>query len=94
VTALGHYAAAEGYLLAIPRRCLRLRLAVLWPMLIGLATLDRLARNESWLDPARPSRVSRRWVYRMLALSWLAASSDQALRAWIRHLRRRVEEAV
>ena len=94
VAALGHYAAAEEYLLAIPRRCLRLRLAVLWPMLIGLATLARLARNESWLDPARPSRVSRRWIYRMLALSWLAAGSDQALRAWIRRLRRRVEEAI
>jgi farnesyl-diphosphate farnesyltransferase len=94
VVALEHYAAAEEYLLAIPRRCLRLRLAVLWPMLIGLATLARLARNESWLDPARPSRVSRRWIYRMLALSLLAAGSNQALRAWIRRLRRRVEEAV
>jgi farnesyl-diphosphate farnesyltransferase len=94
VAALEHYAAAEEYLLAIPRRCLRLRLAVLWPMLIGLATLARLARNESWLDPARPSRVSRWWIYRMLALSLLAAGSNQALRAWIRHLRRRVEEAL
>ena len=94
IAAMGHYTAAEEYLMAIPRRCLRLRLAVLWPILIGLATLARLARNESWLDPARPSRVSRRWIYRMLAVSWLAASSDQALRAWIRQLRRRVEEAI
>ena len=93
-TALGHYAAAEEYLLAIPRRCLRLRLAVLWPILIGLATLARLARNDSWLDPACPSRVSRRWVYRTLALSWPGAYSNRALRSWIARLRRRVEAAL
>ena len=70
--ALENYRAAEEYLLSIPRRCLRLRLAVLWPVLIGLATLSRLAYNEAWLDPARPSRVSRGWVYRTmtLALPW------------------------
>ena len=91
---MGHYTAAEEYLLAIPRRCRRLRLAALWPTLIGLATLARLARNESWLDPGQPSRVSRRWVYRTLALSWPLVSSDRALCAWIAHLRRRVEAAL
>jgi len=92
--ALKHYTAAEEYLLAIPSRCLRLRLAVLWPILIGLATLARLARNQSWLDPARPSKVSRRWVYRTLALSWPAASSNRVLHAWISHLRKRVDTAI
>jgi farnesyl-diphosphate farnesyltransferase len=90
-TALEHYAAAEEYLLAIPRRCVRLRLAVLWPVLIGLATLARLARNQRWLDPAHPSRVSRRWVYRTMAISWPASPSNRLLRAWIAHLRKRVE---
>ena len=92
--ALDHFAAAEEYVLAIPRRCLRLRLAALWPVLIGLATLGRLARNDRWLDPDRPSRVSRRWVYRMMALSWPSASSDNILRGWIGRLRRRVEEGL
>ncbi len=93
-TALEHFEAAEAYLLAVPRRCLRLRLAALWPILLGLATLAILARNDRWLDPARPSRVRRRWVYWMMARSVLAAPSDVLLRFWIRNLRGKVEKAL
>ncbi len=92
--ALEHFEAAEKYLLATPRRCLRMRLAELWPILLGLATLEKLARNDAWLDPERPSRVGRRWVYGMMARSLLAAPSDALLRFWIRGLRRKVEKAL
>ena len=92
--ALGHYAAAEEYLLAIPRRCWRLRLAALWPVIIGLATLAELASNPRWLDPAHPSRVSRGWVYRMMAFSLAAAASNRVLRAWIGRWRKRVEDVL
>ena len=92
--ALEHFDAAEAYLLATPRRCLRLRLAVLWPILLGLATLEKLAGNEEWLHPGRPSRVRRRWVYGMMLRSLAAAPSDVMLRRWIRGLRRRVERAL
>ena len=92
--ALEHFDSAEAYLLATPRRCLRLRLAVLWPILLGLATLEKLALNEVWLNPERPSRVRRRWVYGMMARSLLAAPSDALLRFWIRGLRRKVETAL
>lgn len=93
-TAMGHYAAAEEYVLAIPRRPVRLRLAALWPVLIGLGTLSRLARNQRWLDPRYPSKVSRRWVYSMMALSLLAVGSNLALRVWMGRLRRNVEAAI
>ena len=93
-TALEHFDAAEAYLLATPRRCLRLRLAVLWPILLGLATLEKLAANEEWLDPDRPSRVRRRWVYGMMLRSLVATPSDALLRRWIRGLRRKVERAL
>ena len=96
-TALAHYAAAEAYLLAIPRSCFRLRLAALWPLLIGLATLSKLAQDAGdglWLDPERPSKVSRRWVYRTLALSLPAVISNWALRTWIHRLRRGVEARI
>ena len=93
-TALDHYRAAEDYLLAIPRRCVRLRLATLWPILIGLGTLARLASNEAWLELARPSKVTRGWIYRMVAFSLALAPLNAPLRAWIRHLRRRVEAAL
>ncbi len=93
-TALGHFEAAEAYLLAIPGRCIRLRLAALWPILLGLATLSILARNAHWLDPAHPSRVRRRWVYGMLLRSVPAAPSDRLLRTWIRHMRTDVQSAL
>ena len=92
--ALAHYSAAEKYLLAIPRRCVRLRLAALWPILIGLATLGRLASNKAWLDPERPSKVSRSWVYRMLAFSAPSVHSNGVLRAWIARLREGVKTAL
>ena len=49
-TALGHFEAAEEYLLAVPRRSVRLRLALLWPPLFGCASLARLAQNGGHLD--------------------------------------------
>ena len=92
--ALEYYRAAEEYLIAIPRRCPRLRLAVVWPILIGLATLAKLAANENWLDPEQPSKVTRGWVYRMVALSLPCVFSNSLLRAWLGRLRGRVERAL
>ena len=86
-TALGHVAAAEEYLLAIPRRCLRLRLAVLWPLLLAVHTLAELARSEAWLDPDTTVKVPRSRVYGMIALSLLAGRSDTAVRAWLARAR-------
>ena len=93
-TALSHFEEAESYLLSTPRLCLRLRLAALWPILLGLATLEKLALNDAWLDPTRPSRVRRRWVYGMMARSLIAAPSNTLLRFWIRGLRGRVQRAL
>ena len=91
--ALDHFEAAEDYLLRVPRRCIRLRLAVTWPLIMGLATLDLLAHNRTWLDPDGRSSVSRRWVYGMIAKSLLIVGSNLALRMWSRRLRRRVRSA-
>lgn len=93
-TAMEHVEAAEAYILATPRSCARLRLAALWPALLGLATLEKLALNGQWLDPDRPSRVKRRWVYGMMARSMAAVRSDTLVRQWIHGLRRRVERAL
>ena len=92
--ALEHYEAAEQYVLAIPRRNVRLRLAALWPLVIGLGTLAELATNQAWLNPDSPSKVSRGWVYRALAFSLLVCRSNGALRWWIGRLRRRVESGL
>jgi farnesyl-diphosphate farnesyltransferase len=78
--ALGHYAEAERYILSIPRRCGRLRMATLWPVLIGLPTLAQLARKAAWLDPAEPVMVPTPYVKRMLALSWPAVHANGLVR--------------
>ena len=91
---LDHYDAAGRYILATPRSRLRLRLATIWPILIGLTTLATLARNPDWLNPERPSKVSRRWVYWMMARSIPCALSNTLLRFWVRGLRKNVERAL
>lgn len=84
--ALDHFSAAQVYALAIPARCLRLRLAVAWPILIGVETLRRLVRSPDWLDPAARVKVSRGWIYRMMLLSVPACLYTPLLRAWFRRL--------
>ena len=91
---LDHYTAAESYILAIPRRNLRLRLAALWPVLIGLKTLAKLSRNEEWLDPLVPTKIPRRQVYGIIALSLLCGRSNSITRIWIRRIRRRIEQSL
>ena len=81
--ALGHFGAAREYVLAVPRSERRLRLAALWPVLMGLETLAMLGGRRRWLEPGRPAKVSRRWVYSMMLGSTAACSSDALVRRWI-----------
>jgi len=92
--AMEHFKAAEEYLLAHPRRCMRLRLAVLWPILLGLGTLDLVARNKSWLDPKVVCRVGQGWVYWVLVSSFVAVWSNGLLRWWMDGWRKRVEQGM
>lgn len=92
--ALQHFSLTECYVRAIPRRCIRLRLAAMWPLLMGLATLAETVENPAWLDPRSRSAVSRPWVYRMMAMSLLFGHSNRALSLWTRRLRRRVRSAL
>jgi farnesyl-diphosphate farnesyltransferase len=92
--ALGHYRNAQDYVLAIPPQCGRLRLACLWPVLIGLETLKKLAQSDSWLDPNQRIKVPRSFVYRNLALSLPAVGSDRLVRRWIGYQIQAVEKAL
>ena len=69
-----------AYTLAVPRVEWRLRLACVWPLLIGLATLARLARSEALLDPAVVVKVSRAEVRGILGRSAVVVGSDRGLR--------------
>ena len=88
---LDHYSAAERYILAIPRRNLRLRLAALWPAIIGLETLLRLARSADWLNADTRIKIPRSSVYGIIALSLLCGRSNTLTRHWFRRIQRRIE---
>jgi len=90
---LGHYDEGWAYTQAVPRREWRLRLACAWPLLIGLRTLDLVARAESLLDPGAVAKISRGAVYAILARSAARLISDAALDAYYHTLRARVRLA-
>jgi len=89
--ALEHFREALEYTLAIPACSIRLRLACLWPIVIGLETLLLLVDNEAWLDPAKISKVKRNKVYQVVAYSIPVAASNRLLRLWVEGLLGRIE---
>jgi farnesyl-diphosphate farnesyltransferase len=76
--ALAHLDAGWQYTMWIPRSEVRLRLACIWPIWIGLMTIARL-RAENPLDPARRIKISRGQVYGVIVRSSLMSRSDAAL---------------
>ena len=66
----GHLAAGWIYTNALPRRCVRVRLACSWPILIGVRTVERL-RASNVLDAAHPIKVPRAEVRKIMARSLL-----------------------
>ncbi|HXI83124.1 MAG TPA: phytoene/squalene synthase family protein [Verrucomicrobiae bacterium] len=77
-TALAHLDAGWQYTMRIPRSELRLRLACVWPIWIGLMTMARL-RTENPLGPAHRIKISRGEVYGVMARSFMSSRSDAAL---------------
>lgn len=75
------FQASRDYMLLIPWSCWRLRLAALWPWCMGVATLLKLTRG-GWLS-GRKIKVSRGWVYRMLASTALLAPCTPLLRRYL-----------
>lgn len=90
--ALVYYDSGEQYLNAIPRTAIRLRLAVAWPMLIGLRTLSLLANHPHWLNPACRIKVSRFWIYRMMITSLGAVISNRLMGRWFDSYRKTVNK--
>jgi farnesyl-diphosphate farnesyltransferase len=83
---LEHYQNGWTYALAIPRREGRLRLACVWPLLIGLRTLALISCSPHLLDPTVRVRISRSAVYRILLCSFATVWSDQGLDRYYRRL--------
>jgi len=83
-----YYESSEIYFLSIPKKCYRLRLAVLWPILIGLATLNKIKRKKNLLDRDNEIKVTRTWVYKMLLISLLGVFSNSFIQHWIKRLKK------
>jgi farnesyl-diphosphate farnesyltransferase len=83
---LERFREAVEYTLALSRSSIRLRLACLWPVLIGLETLLLLVGNKAWLDPAKAAKVPRGKVYRIMGCSLLLVASNRLLRIWLERL--------
>jgi len=88
---LDHFREALDYTLAIPAFSVRLRLACLWPILIGLETLLLLVDNKAWLDPQQVSKVRRNKVYEIIASSLLLVPSNALVRRSIEQRIRDIE---
>ncbi|HTF71342.1 MAG TPA: phytoene/squalene synthase family protein [Edaphobacter sp.] len=91
---LDHFRQGIEYTLSLPRFSLRLRLACLWPVLIGLETLMLLVGNDRWLDPAKTSKIRREDVYRIVALSVPVVTSNSLIRLWTDRLIAKIEAAI
>jgi farnesyl-diphosphate farnesyltransferase len=89
--ALDHYREGLLYVLSLPRRMVRLRLACLWPILIGLETLIMLLHNDHWLEPTKASKLRRVDVYKLVACSIPVIASNGAIRSWVKHLVAEIE---
>ena len=83
---LDHFREAVEYTLAIPAFSIRLRLACLWPVVIGLETLLLLVDNDEWLDPGKVSKIRRNKVYQVIACSVPLVTSDTLVRIWAERL--------
>ncbi|MGF6721692.1 farnesyl-diphosphate farnesyltransferase [Paraburkholderia sp. GAS41] len=88
---LDHFRLAVDYTLALPAFSVRLRLACLWPVLIGLETVLLLVHNDDWLDPDKVSKIQRGKVYRVIGASIPLVASDWLLRRWAEGLIERIE---
>ena len=76
-----YYIRAAIYILYIPKSCTRLRLAALWPFLIGVETLQKLSSKKNMANLTSPFKVKRKWIYLMIIKSFLFIHNDKILKS-------------
>ena len=91
---LGHLKKGWQYIMSIPRREFRMRLACLWPHLFALKTLYKIYHSEHLLDPKRTIKISRQEVYTTMATTLILGFSDALLTAYYNHLFQKVENLI
>ena len=90
LTARDHLDQGWQYTMAIPRMEVRLRLACMWPILIGMRTLHLLMESSNLLDPVVSLKVSRSEIYRIMAMTTLSGGCGYIGTTYWGYLRKRV----
>jgi farnesyl-diphosphate farnesyltransferase len=78
------------YTMAIPRRQVRLRLACMWPLLIGMRTLQALSVSPHVLNADMPVKIARRDVYGIVATTGLTGGCGYVGTAFFGYWRKRI----
>jgi farnesyl-diphosphate farnesyltransferase len=78
------------YTMAIPRMEIRLRLACMWPILIGIRTLQQLSVSPLVLSPNSPIKIPRSDVYRIVASTGLTGGCGTVGTAYWGYWRKRI----
>lgn len=89
-TALAHLEQGWAYTMALPRGEVRIRLACMWPILIGVRTLQVVRHDPGLLDPVRSIKISRGEVYRMMAITTLTGADTYINTAYFGRLRKHI----
>lgn len=92
--ALEHLDQGIEYVLTIPRQESRLRLAVVWPLLFALATLQKVLVSPEILNPKKSVKISRGSVYGTMGLSTVQIMSNVALKAYFERFRERLTQTL
>ncbi len=78
------------YTMAIPGREIRLRLACMWPLLIGIRTLQALSISQNVLEPDQPVKIARHDVYNIVAATGLTGGCGYVGTAYWGYWRKRI----
>ena len=78
------------YTTAIPRLEVRLRLACMWPILIGIRTLQALSVSQQVLHVDRSVKIGRRDVYGIVAATGLTGGCSSVGTAYWGYWRKRI----
>ncbi|MBA46200.1 MAG: farnesyl-diphosphate farnesyltransferase [Euryarchaeota archaeon] len=84
----GHIDAAEQYILMLPKRQIRLKIACLLPILIGQQTVN-LLRTNNVLDSNEPVKVPRKTVKRLMTSAIIGSITPGGTRRLLKKNRKK-----
>lgn len=86
--ARSHLADALDYCCALPRRQYRLRLFCLTPLFFAVRSLALAEKDPRLLEPTHKVKITRKAVYRTIAMTQVVAPSNLLVRGYCHWLRR------